>query len=178
MILSTRLRIKRSCITTLLLMLLMASSAFAALKPNDPAPTFSLRDNTGKVFSLNDVVGAQSKEKANGVILSFFASWCMACRDELPIINSVVDEMKSKGIRVVIVGFKENFVRINALLAALKVDKPVVVNDQEGKVGEEYGIRFLPVTFFIGADDQIKQIIYGGISDGKEVREAAGRLLK
>ncbi len=174
---SARSLIKKSGIAALLI-LLYVPSAFAALKPNDPAPTFSLRDNTGKVFSLNDVVGAQSKEKANGVILSFFASWCMACRDELPIINSVVDEMKSKGIRVVIVGFKEDFVRINALLAALKVDKPVVVNDQEGKVGEEYGIRFLPVTFFIGADGRIKHIIYGEINDGKEVTEVAEKLLK
>ncbi len=174
---SARSLIKKSGIAALLI-LLYVPSAFAALKPNDPAPTFSLRDNTGKVFSLNDVVGAQSKEKANGVILSFFASWCMACRDELPIINSVVDEMKSKGIRVVIVGFKEDFVRINALLAALKVDKPVVVNDQEGKVGEKYGIRFLPVTFFIGADGRIKHIIYGEINDGKEVTEVAEKLLK
>lgn len=177
MITSTHSLMKKFCITALFI-LLFVPSAFAAFKPNDPAPAFSLRDNKGNDFSLDDVVGAKSKEKANGVILSFFASWCMACRYELPIINSLVDEMKNKGIRVVIVGFKEDFIRINGLLAELKVDKPVVVSDREGKVGEQYGIRFLPVTFFIGADGRIKHIIYGEISDGKEVTEGAGKLLK
>ena len=177
MIRSTRSLVKKSCITALLI-LLYVPSAFAALKPNDPAPAFSLHDKKDKNFSLDDVVGAKSKEKANGVILSFFASWCMACRYELPIINSLVDEMKSRGVRVVIVGFKEEFVRINALLAELKVDKPVVVSDQDGKVGEQYGIRFLPVMFFIGADGRIKHIIYGEINDGKEVTEGAEKLLK
>ena len=58
---------------------------------------------------MSDVSVPASKEKANGVILGFFASWCVPCRNELPIINSLVDELKGKGVKVVIVGFKEDF---------------------------------------------------------------------
>ena len=177
MIFSTFSLIKKSGMTALLI-LLLAPSAFAALKQNDPAPSFSLRDNRGKDFSLNEVVGAKSREKAKGVIVSFFASWCMACRHELPIINAVTDEMNSEGVQVVIVDVKEDFKSVNSLLAELRVDKPIVVADQEGKIGEQYGIRFLPVTFFIGADGHIKHIIYGEINDGKEVKDIAGKFLK
>jgi thiol-disulfide isomerase/thioredoxin len=157
---------------------LLASPAFAALKLNEYAPSFSLRDMKGRDFNLSDVVGPKSREKANGVILSFFASWCLECRSELPLINSLVDELKGKGIEVVIVDVKEDFDTINALLAEMKVDKPVVLSDRRGKTAEMYGVRFLPVTFFIGADARVKHIIFGKINDAKELRESAGKLLQ
>lgn len=165
-------------IAIVLVISLIASSAFAALKLNDPAPTFSLRDAEGKDFYLSDIVGAKSKEKVNGVILSFFASWCVPCRKELPLINSVVDELKNQGIKVVLIGLKEDFDSIGALLAELKVDKPIVLSDRYGKTGDKYQVRFLPVTFFIGADGKIKDIIFGEIKDAKKLRESAGKLLK
>ncbi len=152
--------------------------AFAALKVNDDAPAFSLPDSAGKVFSLSEVVGATRKEKIKGVIVSFFASWCVPCRQELPLINSMVDELKGKGIKVVFIDVKEDFTTINALLSELKVDKPVVLSDRVGRVSEKYQVRFFPTTFFIGADGKIKGTIFGEIQGEKELRESAMKLTK
>lgn len=160
------------------LTVLLAQPVFAALKMNDAAPVFSLPDLGEKRFSLGDVVGGDSKEKSNGVVLSFFASWCLPCRDELPIINSLFDELNAKGIRVVLIGVRDDFNRIKALLTELKVDKPIVVSDREGKVAEMYQVRFLPTTFFVGCDGKVKDIIFGGISDQAELRKSAGKLVK
>jgi cytochrome c biogenesis protein CcmG/thiol:disulfide interchange protein DsbE len=163
---------------SVMLILLFLSPVFAAPKANDPAPAFSLKDKDGKAFSLSDVVGANPKNKANGVILGFFASWCVPCRNELPILDSLVDEMKGKGIKVVIIGFMEDFDAIRGLLSELKVTKPLVLSDERGAVAEKYGVRFLPVTFFIGSDGKIKDVIYGEIEGEKELRERAGKLTK
>jgi peroxiredoxin len=160
-----------------LAILLFAATAFAALKPNDTAPTFTLRDIEGKDFNLSDHAGSTRKENGNGIILSFFASWCVGCKNELPLINSLVDELKGKGIKVVIVDIKEDFNTIDSFLSELKVDKPIVLSDLHGKIAELYGVRFLPVTFFIGADGTVKHIIFGEIYDAKEVRKSAGKLL-
>jgi thiol-disulfide isomerase/thioredoxin len=157
---------------------LFVSSASAAIKQNDPAPVFSLQDREGKYFNLGDVIGPKSKEKANGVILGFFASWCVPCRNELPILDSLVDDLKGKGVKVVIVGFLEDFDTIREMLTELKVTKPLVLSDQHGAVAEKYGVRFLPVTFFIGSDGKIKDVIYGEITGDKELREKAGKLTK
>ena len=165
-------------ILALLLSLLFASSAAAALKLNDTAPTFSLRDLDGKDFYLSDYAGATKKERGNGVILSFFASWCAGCRNELPLINSLVDELTGKGIKVVIVDVKEDADTIGAFLAELKVEKPVVLMDRYGTVGDEYQVRFLPTTFFIGAEGRVKDIIFGEIKDKDELMASAGKLLK
>ena len=163
---------------SIMLILLFLSPAFASPKANDPAPAFSLKDKDGKNFSLSDVVGANPKNKANGVILGFFASWCVPCRNELPILDSLVDELKGKGVKVVIIGFMEDFDAIRGLLSELKVTKPLVLSDERGAVAEKYGVRFLPVTFFIGSDGKIKDVIYGEIEGEKELRERAGKLTK
>jgi len=162
----------KKVIITAVLITLFVSPVFA-LTLNDAAPAFSLKDSNGNMFALADAMGARQTKEIHGVVLSFFASWCIPCRIELPVINSLVDELKGKGITVVLVGFKEDFGRINALLTDLRVNKPIVVSDSSGEVGEKYGVRFLPVTFFIGADGTVKHIIYGEITDAKELRAAA-----
>lgn len=167
----------KKIIIAALLQFLLVSSAYA-LNVNDLAPMFSIRDIKEKDFYLSDLVGATKKENNNGVVLSFFASWCAPCRNELRLINSLVDELKDKGIEIVIVGFKEDPDTIGNLVAELKVDKPVVVCDQYGKVGEKYGVRFLPTTFFIGSDGRVKDVAFGEIKGAKELREKAGKLSK
>ncbi len=168
---------RKFCIPAILI-LLLTPPAFAALKVNDDAPLFSLPDGAGKDFYLSQFVGAVRKEKINGVIVSFFASWCVPCRQELPLINSLNDELKAKGIKVVLISVKEDFTTINALLAELNVDKPVVLSDRFGQVSEQYQVRFFPTTFFIGADGKIKAAIFGEIQGAKELRESAMKLTR
>jgi len=157
---------------------LITSTAFAALKPGDVAPTFSLRDLEGRDFYLSDVVGPQAKGKTNGVILSFFASWCVPCRMELPLLNSLTDELKARAVNVIIVDLKEDAEVISAMLKELKIDKPLALSDRYGKAAESYQVRFLPTTFFIGADGKVKDIVFGEISSERQLRESVGKILK
>ncbi len=163
---------------TPLIVLLLASPSLAALRPNEPAPDFTLPDSNGNNFSLSETVGATRKEKLNGVIVSFFASWCVPCRQELPLIDSLADELKGKGIKVVLINVKEDSTAINALLSELKVRRSIVLSDRFGKVSDKYQIRFLPATFFIGGDGKIKHVIFGGIQSEKELRDSAMTLAK
>lgn len=158
------------------LTILLSESASAALKINEAAPIFSLQDRSNRLFSLTDYF--VPNEKSNGVILSFFASWCIQCRNELRVINSLADELNREGITVVIIGVKEDFLRIDALLAELKVDKPIVLSDPEGKVTGMYQVRFFPITFFISSDGKVKDVIFGEIKDKAELKKSAGKLLK
>jgi peroxiredoxin len=168
----------RQGILIISLLILLTVPAFAALKMNDPVPDFSLKDRQGRDFKLSDVVGANSKEKANGVVLNFFASWCVPCKEELPLFNSLVDDMKGKGIKIVLIAHLEDFDTIQGMLTALNVHKPLVLSDPEGKVGERYGLRFLPATYFINGDGKLKQIFYGQIENERQFRAIAEGLLK
>ena len=155
---------------------LLATTAFA-LKLNDPAPSFALRDSANANFYLTDYVGPKKKKPCKGVIISFFASYCKPCRNELPILNSLVDEFEKQGIKIIVIGFNEDFDKIGEMLSELKVDKPIILADRYGKVGEKYGVKFLPMTVFIAPDGTVKDMIRGELPDIERVfREKAGKL--
>ncbi len=165
----------KNTILSLLTIILCASPVSAALKPNDLAPAFSLPDAEGKEFQLSDFIGAG--KKINGVMVNFFASWCVPCRAELPLISSMTDDLNRNGIKVILINVKERRETIRALLSELKVDKPLVLSDRDGNVVKQYGVLFLPTTFFIGADGRIKDVIFGEIQSADKLRASANKLL-
>jgi thiol-disulfide isomerase/thioredoxin len=168
----------KKIVIAVFLFFLLASPVLAALKLNDSAPTFSLPDSKGKDFYLGNTVGVERREPVKGIIVSFFATWCIPCRSELPLINAFTENLNKRGIKVVLINVKEDFKTVNALLTELKVDKPLVLSDRNGTTSEKYQVRFLPTTFFIDADGKIRDIIYGGIHGEKEMRESVQKLLR
>ncbi len=162
-----------------LCLLLLSASTSLALKINDDAPLFSLRDSNGSFFYLSDYIGAKKKKAVTGVIVNFFAPTCVPCKDELPVLNSLVPEFEKKGVKVVIIGYREDFDAISGMLDALKVNNPVILSDPYGKVGQNYGVIGLPLTVFIGSDSKVKDIIRGELPNiGKVIRDKAARLFK
>jgi peroxiredoxin len=161
----------------LLVMLLCSSLSFAALRTNEEAPAFSLPNLDGKEFVLSDVLQG-GRGASGGVVLSFFASWCRPCRTELPILNGLSNELQAKGVAVVIVDLKENTAVIRSFVENYKLDRVTVLSDREGKTAAKYQVRFLPVTFCIGVDGRIKDMIYGEVRSADEFRTCTERLLK
>ena len=151
----------------------------SALQPGDLAPPFSLRDSQGKNFFLSAHLGKQQKGHSKGLILNFFASSCRPCRRELPVLNALVDEFKPQGIQVAIIGYREDFDQFTDLLAELGVESPTILSDKYGKVGERYGVRFLPTTFFISSDGRVKDILRGELPNIEQaLRQRAAELSK
>ncbi|MCE5194340.1 MAG: TlpA family protein disulfide reductase [Nitrospiraceae bacterium] len=163
----------------IIIFFIFTASTASALSVNDNAPLFSLRDSDGKFFYLSNYIGSNRNSSSKGVIINFFASTCIPCKKELPILNSIVDEFRKKGIEIVIIGYKEDFNKIGEMLNALSVDKPVILSDIYGKVGEKYGVIGLPLTLIINKDGKVKEIIWGERANiDKILREKTGRLLK
>ncbi len=111
---------------------------------NDPTVTFSPQALKGKVWLLN-----------------IWASWCNACRAEHPVLN----ELAKKNI-VAIVGFdyKDTNAEARAWLKKLGNPYDVVVTDQKGLAGFDYGVYGVPETFFIDKKGIIRYKHIGPIS--------------
>ncbi|MEK6743606.1 MAG: TlpA disulfide reductase family protein [Nitrospirota bacterium] len=157
-------------------MLLCSSPSFAALRTNEVAPAFSLPDLDGKAVVLRDVLKG-GRRASGGVVLSFFATWCGPCRKELPILNSMAGELQAQGVAVVIVDLKEDAAVIRRFVEDLKLDGLTVLMDGDGKTAAKYQVRFLPMTFCVGADGRIKDMIYGEVRSSNEFRTCAEKLL-
>ena len=67
---------------------LVFSVLIAEIKVGDPAPTFFVRTIDNKNFFLSDTL-----KKSEPIVLSFFATWCLPCRKEIPVLDTLSNSM-------------------------------------------------------------------------------------
>ncbi len=108
---------------------------------NKPAPAFSLPQlhQPAQKFSREDM-------KGKVWLLNVWASWCVACREEHP----VLVELAKSGV-VPIVGLNYKDERLDGLRWLKQFGDPyqLSVYDREGMVGIDYGVYGVPETFLI-----------------------------
>ncbi len=113
------------------------------MKDKSPTPDFALPDVAGKKISLKDFRGKI-------VLLNFWASWCVPCRQEMPAMERLYQEFKAKDFVIVGVDVKEQRKEALSFAKELKITYPILL-DERGDVGLLYGAWGLPATYLIGA---------------------------
>ena len=95
-----------------------------------------------------------SKEFGNEIILvNFFATWCLPCRDEHIYIKRFSNE---KGIRVIGINYKDN--PKNAIRWLKNLGNPYsdVPVDSNGRIAIDWGVYGIPETFIVNSKAIIK----------------------
>lgn len=92
--------------------------------------------------------------------VNFMATWCPACRDELPMMEGLKLDLAEQ-LEVVLVDVGEEEDLVADFMADLEVDLPVAL-DPDGSASNAWGAFALPVHFFIDADGVVREVIYGG----------------
>ena len=113
------------------------------MKEAAPTPDFSLTTPEGKKISLKDFRGKI-------VLLNFWASWCVPCREEMPAMEKLYQEYKDNNFAVLAVAVKDRKQDAVDFIKELKITYPIAL-DPEAQVGSLYGAWGLPATYLIGA---------------------------
>ena len=123
---------------------------------NKPAPAF-------RVPQLADADKTFSPEDLKGQVWMFnvWASWCVACREEHP----VLIEFSKSGLAPLI-GLNYKDPRSDALAMLRRDGDPYVLSafDSNGKVGIDYGVYGVPETYVIDKQGIIRYKHIGPIS--------------
>jgi thiol-disulfide isomerase/thioredoxin len=113
-----------------------------AMKDAAPTPEIALGTLEGKKIALKDFRGKV-------VLLNFWATWCVPCREEMPAMEKLYQEFKDKNFAIFAVAVKDRRQDAVDFVKELKITYPIGL-DPEGKVGQEYGAWGLPATYLIG----------------------------
>lgn len=110
----------------------------------DPAITVSSRDLYGQITLLN-----------------VWASWCIACRDEHPVL---VELTRKQNVRIYGLNYKDT--REEAIQWLDQYGDPYVqsVFDQNGRVGIDFGVYGVPETFVLDSNGIIRYKLIGPIT--------------
>ncbi|MFQ5520026.1 MAG: redoxin domain-containing protein, partial [Candidatus Methylomirabilia bacterium] len=111
------------------------------LTPPEPAPGFTLSTPDGKTASLSDFSGKI-------VFLNFWATWCPACREEMPSMERLWSQFQSKGLVILAVDMEESREQVRRFIEVHGLTFPTLL-DSDGRVSARYGIRFIPTTVVI-----------------------------
>ena len=143
----------------------LAGSAGAAAGPakaaaDPPAPAFSVAalGHSGQHLALSDYAGQP-------LIVNFFASWCVPCKQETPLLAKFYQAEHGK---VALVGLDENDAQGSALAftRAEGVGYPVGF-DPEVIAASAYGVAGLPQTFFLNAQHRIVDRVFGAVTQAE-----------
>ena len=110
-------------------------------------------DGAGKKVSLTDFRGKL-------VMLNFWASWCVPCREEMPQMERLYQEYKARGFVILAVNVKDNRDDALKFVQETKFTYPALF-DPEGEVGLLYGAWGLPTTYLIGPKGEGLARIWG-----------------
>jgi cytochrome c biogenesis protein CcmG/thiol:disulfide interchange protein DsbE len=113
-----------------------AAPAFQLPQLHEPTKTFSPEEMKGKVWLLN-----------------VWASWCISCREEHPILLELA---RSGAVPLYGLNYKDK--REDAISWLSELGNPYLLSaaDLEGRVGIDYGVYGAPETYLIDRDGVIR----------------------
>lgn len=127
------------------------------------APAFRLErlDGNGTV-ALDELRGKV-------VVVNFFASWCVPCREEHPALVRTWERYRTSDVVLVGILYQDSVEAGLAFVRRLGGTWPTVA-DEDGRTALGFGVFGIPETFFIGRDGVISGRHIGPIDEETLIR--------
>jgi peroxiredoxin len=94
------------------------------------------------------------------VYVDFWASWCGPCAQSLPFLNSMDQDLRSKGLQVIGVNLDESPEDAKAFLSKHPVHF-MVTSDTNGQCPKDFGVQAMPASYLIDRKGVIRHIHMG-----------------
>jgi cytochrome c biogenesis protein CcmG, thiol:disulfide interchange protein DsbE len=127
-----------------------------------PAPSTDLPPLAGLERDGKPVPGLDGSDlKGHVTVLNVWASWCVPCRDEAPLLMELAADPR---IRVIGINYKDQPDNARRFLG--RFGNPFVANgaDANGRAAIEWGVYGVPETFIVGRDGRIAYKLIGPIT--------------
>ncbi len=120
---------------------------------SDPAPDFTLASLRKHPVTLSSLKGKK------GVVLVFFATWCVNCVKEIPEIKQFADEARKDNVVVFGIDYKQEKEIVERFVKSSQIDYEVLLDTEGTVTTEQYSIRGIPHV--VGIDGKGNMIYRG-----------------
>lgn len=149
------------------LFLLLAIGLSSALQHGKPAPSSPLLHKPFPLFTLqsifpHDAALDSGEFKGNMVLINVFASWCMACRIEHPLLLELA---KKKHLLIYGLNWKDNDDVARTWLEEHGNPYTKIGADRDGRIAIELGITGAPETYLVDKKGVIIYHLAGALTE-------------
>ena len=132
---------------------LVASLAWAADAVKAPAPGFALESRDGGKVSLGQY-------KGQVVMINFWATWCVPCRQEMPHLEALYQRYNKLGFKLLAVNVEPKSDGVKKWLSETPVSFPVLF-DTKSEVTKLYKVETMPSTVIVAKDGTVRYVHHG-----------------
>lgn len=100
-----------------------------------------------------------SKFKGKPLIINFWASWCIPCRLEIPLLNGIYPRLLAKNKQLIGVNQSESQETIDRFLTKTFISFPIYRD--KGELSRKLNIQIIPAIAVIDKNGKVKSITYG-----------------
>jgi len=105
-----------------------------------------------------------AEQRGKIVVMNFYASWCLACRDEHPVLQALAPEYRDKGVEFYGVMYKDSPDALRRWIAEMGGQPYPTLVDPGARTAIDYGLYGVPETFFIGRDGRVARKHVGPVT--------------
>jgi cytochrome c biogenesis protein CcmG/thiol:disulfide interchange protein DsbE len=121
------------------------------------APDFTLALLDGGSLRYGEI-------KGKPILVNFFASWCLPCREEMPAIEKIAQEYRAKGVVFLGVAVDDTEAKMREFVARYQVTFPVAL-DNGAATQKSFGVYGIPTTYFIDKQGVINYFHAGAVTE-------------
>ncbi len=134
----------------------------------ETAPDFTLTLFDGGTFQL-------SEQKGKPVVINFFASWCVSCGEETPVIEKFANEYPGKEVVFLGIAVDDTEKKAKEFMREAGLTIPAGL-DRTGEIKDAFGLYGMPTTFFIDKEGMVSYF-HPGVVTEKLLQHELGKLL-
>lgn len=129
--------------------------AFTQVEMLPDATEFQLKTLQGKVIKLSDYRG-------KAVLLNFWATYCLPCKEEMPWLVDFQKQYGPKGLVVLGIAMDSSADPIKNFMTKLEINYPILLGNQA--VADQYYVKSLPASIFVDRNGRITDQVPGAAS--------------
>jgi len=140
------------------------ASGGGPIKVGQTMPDLTIEQLSGKSLNV-------ASYRGKVLLLDVWASWCVPCKQELPMLDDLATRLRSKGVEILAVSVDEQRENVDRFLNSRNKWSLTIAHDPRGQVADRLQPEKMPTSYMVDRQGVIRYVNLGFVPSDARVIE-------